>query len=222
MLNARTTLLAVLAMAAPAMANPVNGLYADTPPCDTHGPRFAIEELGNAPLFPANELIDSASTFTQQVACPATDNPTIPNALVVITNLTGTSWTDLFYVADPETFFSNEDGLAESAAAPGLRTQAMRIDALGSNRNLVFESIAVDGIFDPGETWHFIVQDYSNALGAAPSSFTSLDFAGASAGPGVPGLAPSSASIVQMVVPSPSTASLLGLGALVGFRRRRA
>ena len=221
MTRAPTTILATTLLAAPALANPVNGLYADTPLCDNHGPLFAVEELGNAPIFPIDELIDSAATFTQQPACPLTDNPAVPNALVVMTNLTMTSWADLFYVADPETTLTNEDGLAESALAPGLRTQAFRIDFLGGNRPLVFESMTPDGIFEPGETWHFIVQDYMNALGAPASAFTSLDFAGASAGPGIPGVVPSTGSIVQMVVPSPATASLLGLGVLCAARRRR-
>lgn len=205
-----------------ASANPVNGRYLDGPLCDLHGPQIAVEELGNLPVFPTNEWIDSTSTFTQLIACPATDNPAIPNALVVITNMTPTTWQNLYYVADPETMFSNVDGRAESFAAAGVFTDAMRIDALGVNRNLVFESVLVDGLLQPGETWHFIVQDYANVFGAPPSAFTSLDFAGASAGPGLPGLVPSTGSIVQMVVPAPASASLAGLALLAAIRRRRA
>lgn len=223
----RTTLaltgaIALAMSAGAALGNPVQGRYLDGPLCDNHGPQFAIEELGNMPLFPTNEWIDSSSTFTQQVACPMTDNPAIPNALIVMTNMTTTTWQDLYYVADPETTFSNVDGRAESFAAAGIFTDAMRIDAVGVNRNLISESIIADGLFQPGETWRFIVQDYANLLGAPAGSFTSLDFAGASAGPGVPGIVPSSGSIVQMVVPSPATVSLAGVGVVAALRRRRA
>ncbi|MDQ7013815.1 MAG: PEP-CTERM sorting domain-containing protein [Planctomycetota bacterium] len=197
------------------LANPVDGEYFDAPDCDNHGNLRAFEELGEGPLFPQDELISTISTLTNQPACVATDDPNMPNALVEMTNLTGAYWDNLFYVGDPETSLSNVDGLAFSYAAPGDVGLAFRIDTLGVNRSLVFESMASDGIFEPGETWAFIIQDYSNALGLPPS-FGSLDFAGASFGDSI-----SSGSIVQFAVPAPGSLALLGLGGFAAVKRRR-
>lgn len=212
---ARFAAVATLALGGGAMANPVDGGYFDGPLCDNHGPLVAREELGLLGIFPPDEAIDSFAQPTQLIACPMTDDPTVPNALVTMLNLTTKHWTDLFYVADPETTFSNIDGDAFSVLAPGVTTPAMRIDFLGGNKPLVFESMTPDGIFEPGETWQFIVQDYGNAFGISPAAFASLDFAGASGGDSL-----SAASIVQLV-PAPGSAGLLCAAGLLGLRRRR-
>lgn len=200
-----------------AAAYPVNGTYVDGPGCDNHGNQLIIEELGEAPLFPADELISVDATFTNMVACP-TSHAGGPSALVIMTNLSGREWTDLYYVGDPGTSFTNVDGFASSAAAPGIEGLAFRIDALGVNRNLIAESMTADGVFEVGETWEFLIQDYANAGGVGPGEMGSLDFAGASAGPVGMGL--SSGSIVSLV-PAPGTAGLFALGTLVAARRRR-
>ncbi|GAB4386163.1 MAG: hypothetical protein Kow0022_14400 [Phycisphaerales bacterium] len=201
-----------------ALANPVSGQYFDMSTCDSHGTRFAREELGTF-IFPPDELIDATSFETLLSACPMEDDPNMPNYLVEMVNLTGRDWTDLFYVANLETRLSNVDGAAWSAAAPGAVGQAFRIDATGLNRNLVWESINSDGVFQAGETWQFIIQDYVNFAGGAAHEFASLDFAGAS------GLFPggmfSTGSIVQFVVPSPGSLAMLGLGGAMLGRRRR-
>lgn len=211
----------VSVLAASALANPVDGRYFDrTDGCDAHGPRLAFEELGTGPLFPSDERIEAVSTFTQQPACPMEDDPAMPNILVVMTNLTPITWRDLFYVGDLETTFSNIDGIASTDEVPppgALATLAFRIDSVGMNRPLVFESGAVDGFFAPGETWHFIIQDYTNTLGLPASLMSSLDFSGGSVGD-----LDSSGSIVQFLVPAPGTAGLLLTSAgLMGARRRR-
>lgn len=204
---------------ASAMALPVDGRYLEDPRCDDFGMLIAVEELGTGPLFPPDERIEAVSTFTQDVACIGEpDNPSIPNALVVMTNTTGRIWNDLFYVGDPETLFTNVDGFATTDEVPppgSLLTLAFRIDAIGVNRPLVFESMTADGIFEVGETWHFIVQDYMNGFGLPASALSSPDFAGGSFGDTV-----SSGSIVQFIVPAPSTAAVLALG-LAALRRRR-
>jgi hypothetical protein len=213
----RKTSLAVvpaLLAASFAAANPVDGEYSDLPHCDDHGFLRAIEELGELPLFPQDELIQTVWTFTDQVACPMSDDPLVPNVLVDMRNLSGRAWENLFYVADPETSFSNYDGLAMSYAGMGVVTAAFRIDALGMNKNLVSETFAANHIFEPGEAWQFIIQDYSNAAGLPPS-FGSLDFAGASGGDQL-----STGSIVQFVVPGPGSLAVLGLAALLPGRRR--
>ncbi len=206
----------VLALAAGAHAFPVQGVYEDIVGfCDDHGTQEIVEELGTGPLFPLDELISAFATPTSIPACPPSDDPMTPNAVLVITNLSGRSWTDLFYVADPETMISNPDGRAMSFAAPGIETQAFRIDTLGVNRTLIAETMTPDGVFEPGETWEVLIQDYSNGFGLPPSALDSLDFAGASGGVQI-----SSGSIVALV-PSPGSISLAGLAGLVILRRRR-
>lgn len=210
------TAVAILTLSAGfAAANPVDGDYTDGPRCDNHGFLRAIEELGTGPLFPDDELIDAVWNITQQSACAGSDNPDMANALVEMINLTDQHWDNLFYVADPETGLSNIDGTGMSFAAPGVRTAAFRIDFVGVNRPLVFESMTPDGIFEPGEIWGFIIQDYTNAFGLTPDMMGSLDFAGASSGDSF-----SSGSIVQFV-PAPGSLALLGLGGLAVLRRRR-
>ncbi len=215
--SALTALLAS-AVAAPAFAFPVDGDYFDAAGCDDHGPLQAIEELGTAPLFPTDELIRTGATFTELSACVVTDDASIPNALVEMTNLSGRAWTDLFYVGDGETSFSNVDGFATTNEAPppdSLLTFAFRIDAVGNNRPLVFESMNADGVFEDGESWQFIVQDFSNSLGLGPGAMGSLDFAGGSFGEQL-----SAASIVQFV-PAPGAGALFGLSLIAAARRRR-
>ncbi len=209
--------LSLAALAGSALANPVDGFYSDLPGCDDNGFQQAREELGTGPAFPMDELISAVATFTDITVCPTSDDPSVPNVLVSMTNLSGRDWTDLYYVGDPDTTFSNVDGFAVSAAAPGVSGLAVRLDMLGVNRSLLAESGIVDGVFSAGETWEFILQDWSNPFGLGPEMMGSLDFAGASAFDFT-----STGSIIQFVIPAPSSAALLGLGGLATLRRRRA
>jgi hypothetical protein len=203
--------LVVGAMSAPASAILITITPIETPPCDVLTLPQIVHELGNAP-FPPDELIASTATFTELSACPLMDSATIPNALVVMTNLTTTFWRDVHYVADaPTTMISNEDGLVTGG-------QAFRIDTVGVNRPLVFESIGADGIFAPGETWHFIVQDYVNAFAMPASLFGSVGAVGAASG----GDPFSSGSIIALEVPGPGGLALLGVALAAWPRRRRA
>ncbi|MEM8679921.1 MAG: hypothetical protein AAGF97_11255 [Planctomycetota bacterium] len=201
-----------------AQADFVDGIYLDLPRCDNHGPRRATEELGDPMVFSPGQQIDHVSTFLDKSACVPGDNPNMPNALVSMTNLTDRSWTDLFYVGDPSTMFSNVDGIGDAGVFPDLSGLAFRIDSVGVNRPLIFESIAANDIFEPGETWNFIVQDYVSPIGP-PDSFFSVGFADASTAI----IETSAASIVHFPVPEPGgTLSLLmaGLAGLIGGRRR--
>jgi hypothetical protein len=186
----------------------------DLPHCDPLFLPLVVHELGNAPLFPPVELISSASTFTDLTACVGTDNPNMPNALVVITNLTTTFWRDVHYVGDagpsgPETSLTNFDGLVTGGLA-------FRIDTVGVNTPLVFESIAADGIFAPGETWHFIIQDYANVLGLPAFAMGTIGVGFGSSGDPL-----SSGSIIALEVPGPGSIALLAIGGLFVRPRRR-
>lgn len=198
-------------VASAALAVPTPIIHEETPPCDPLIIPHQVDELGFAPPFPLDERLEAIATFTEQPACPVMDDPAMPNALVSMTNLTlpPRAFSDVWYVADRETSITNEDGLA---GAPGLPlVQAFKIDTVGVNTPLVFESIAADGVWAPGETWVFIIQDYMNTLGLPPFLFDSI---------GVPSTAspPSSGSII--VIPEPAGLTLLALGACV-LRRRR-
>jgi len=212
------TVLAGCSLASAALGNPVDGDYFDDPNCDSHGMRQAIEELGTG-MFPTDELISAQATFTDLSACAVSDDTGMLNTLVTMTNLSGRDWTDLFYVGDVETRLSNFDGFATTNEAPppdSFLTFAFRIDAEGANRNLVFESASADGVFEAGETWQFIIQDYENAAGISAAAMGSLDFAGGSLGDAL-----SSGSIVQFPVPAPGATALFALSGLAAARRRR-
>ena len=196
-----------LLLASAAGAVPTTVVSVDTPPCDSLAVPTDVDELGTVGVFPPDESILASSTVTAIAACTATWHGT-PNALVSMTNTTTTSFANVWYVADPETTLTNVDGLVNGMLS-------FKIDAVGVNTPLIFESLAFDGIFTAGETWHFIIQDYANGLGLLPSAFASI---------GVPsaGDLVSSGSIIAEV-PEPSTAGLLGISLLgVAWARRRA
>ena len=86
------------------------------------------------------------------------------------------------------------------------------------NKPLVFESMNVDEVFEAGETWDFIIQDFVNDLGGPPAPFDSIGIASLSTG-----FPPSTGSIIA--VPEPSSLALCtllgGIGAFGVWRRRR-
>jgi hypothetical protein len=224
---ATARVLAILGVAllipATALAVPTIVIHNDLPECDPLVVPQLVDELGLAPVFPTDELISADATFSQQFACPD-DNPEIPNALVVMTNLSPTAWAHVWYVGDPPnasggggTTLSNFDGVVDGISPvprPGL---AFKIDAVGINRPLIFESIAADGIFAPGEIWHFLIDDYINGAGLPPSLFDSIGVGSLSAGG-----PPSSGSIIAVPVPEPTGLVLLLVGGtLVAALRTR-
>jgi len=102
--------------------------------------------------------------------------------MVEITNLTPDFWTDVWYVTDPETTITNFDGFVNGE-------QAFKIDSFGANTPLFFESLAGDGVFEPGERWTFLIDDYFNTLAIPPSLMDSF---------GVPSGSVSSGSIIAI------------------------
>jgi hypothetical protein len=199
-------LILAVSTTAQAVSTPVTYEDGRQDPLALLGPTY--HELGNQPPFPSNEWINSADLGeTDYVAC--WENYKIdyyPNMLVSITNMTNMAWTDLHYVADPETSITNDDGWINGELA-------FRIDNIGVNQPLMSESMTPNLIFEPGETWEFIIQNYSNTLGLSAASFGSIGVP--SGGDGL-----SSGSIIA--VPAPGAVLLGGIGVcLVGWLRRR-
>jgi len=203
---------AALLIAVPAIANPVFVVSADTPACDVlaiPGSPTVLEELGDpAGGFPIGERIAVATGPSNYSPCGSVpDNGLLPNALVSITNLNATAFSAVWYIADYDTTLTNEDGKVLGTVS------AFRIDAVGVNTPLVAESGAADGIFAPGETWDFVIQDYFNSFGLPASAINSVGL------PSAGGV--SSGSIVALPVPEPTTAALLAVGLLALAARRR-
>ncbi|MFA5424022.1 MAG: PEP-CTERM sorting domain-containing protein [Phycisphaerae bacterium] len=164
--------------------------------------------------FPIEELISASWEETTYTPCPR-DYQGGQNIEVTITNLTDLSFEEVTYVSDPETSITNDDLTLINGQ------EAFLIDYLGINTPLVYESMNVDGIFEAGETWKFVIQEYSNSLSLVASALGSYDsvnnlgLIGNQSG----GDIISSGSII--VTPEPMTISLLAMGAIALLRRRK-
>ena len=143
-----------------AFAVPTVVTHSDLPSCDPLLVPTDVDELGwggliGGPFPPDEEISYSGSSLAIEPACPSTDGRG-SDIVITIVNHSGIPWPDVWYVADPESSLSNIDGTVNGAPA-------FKIDAVGINTPLVSESLTPDGVFEPGESWDFIVDDYTGA-----------------------------------------------------------
>lgn len=223
--------LALLLDVGPAAALPTKVVHQDLATCDPLFIPDLVDEVGNAQVgFPQDEtLLHGWLGDTDLVVCPQTDDPAVPNHLVEIINTSGRDFVEVWYVADPETRISNVDGLANDAGiATGPTNLAFRIDnkisdPTGMHQPLILESMTQDNIWEAGEVWQFVLQDYSNSLNLPPDAFTSLGIGNASHD--IAGFLQSSGSIIAIPskIPEPATGILMLAGtfaAAVALRYR--
>lgn len=216
-----------------AHAVPVKVSFDDYVQCDKlYIPTIEVDELGRGGLvgpggagypFPLDETIRVASETTYQSVCKDMDDPDVPDALVHITNITSPkrAFKDVFYVGNPNTGLSNVDGVVLQQGHETLGAgKAFRIDNVGKNTPLLSESFApANGIFEHGETWKFIIQDF-NGGGLSASEISSIGVAGGSYAGGATTTHLSSGSIIAIPVPEPNVALLLGFGLMACIGKR--
>ena len=158
--------------ASTASSNPVQAVYTDLTPCDSHPTQTLPEELGlgagggsgQSGPFPADEAISYSVSPIDLGTCGIPGNLD-DDWLVKMTNLTATSFVNLFFVANSDYSFDNFDGQISEVGSQN-SGRAMRIDNLALNQPLLSEDGNPDLIFEPGETWDFIVLNFTS--GAQP------------------------------------------------------
>ena len=206
-----TIVMAILACQA--TASPVSVTSQDLPnQCDPLAPVPAVmDELGTTAVFPLDERISATFTFVNPDVCATSSSPAVPNAELRITNLTTISFTDLHYVTDADTGFTNFDGVINGF-------EAVRLDNVGVNQPLITEFGGSQPlVFEPGEVWVVVLDDWGNGSGLTPADLGSI---GVPSGP-APDL--SSGSIVAIPIPEPGSMALaaLGLSLLAVLPRRK-
>jgi hypothetical protein len=201
----------------------VNGLFIEDPRCDILPTQSLPHELGEVSVFPIIQSFFSTVQPTTTYIC-VPDDLVQNDWLVEIRNTSGIAWTNLFFVDNLGMSIGNADGVVMDVTnAPGVVADAFRIDGTvtaGGNANLIFESMGVNEIFEPGESWQFLVTNFMHASGVAPPPlFNTPGLFGGSA----PVIAafPDTASILATPVPEPGTWGVAALGAASLMLRRR-
>ena len=155
-------------------ANPISADFINDSRCDFISNQPLSHQLGLAPAFPIDERVSLLSiTPNASPICVSLDPNLSDNFEVTIKNDSPTAWKDLFLVAANGITFGNADGTVREPLDIGPFRDAFRIDALGLNANLISESLTANGIFEPNESWTFVVNDYSAGT-ITPQLFSTL------------------------------------------------
>ncbi len=231
-----------LGVMASAFALPVTYTLDGPGTCDAVTPT-GLHELGIPGLFPVDESIIYSSNTVDHPVCAPTNLPGVADTIVTIMNLSGKYWNDLWFVSD----FGDIPGV--SGGAPGATLtnidhfvnggEAFRIDGLvtpGINNPLISESIDINEVFEPGEVWQFVIQDWAHGGVVCPPGLPIPGMV-AFTSPGLVGFPSctepddffSSASIIghelafnTVSIPEPVTFALWGMGlTILGFSRRK-
>ncbi len=178
-----------------------------------------VDELGTS-IFPQDETLTAGYVTTTKFSCPDTLFPKDPNLVgsqieLSITNQTNKAFTELWYVTDPETTITNIDGLVNDQPAFRINRAPLVPDPLTMNffdfnNPLIWESGAIRGVFEPGETWTFVIDNYKNSAGLPAHALSSIGVGSESGSP--LGSSDYSSGSIIAVVPEPGTALLMGLG----------
>ena len=208
---------AVAGGAGTAIANPIHGHYVEDARGDSVPGQMLTYELGDSALFPLSEGLVYHDHRDSSTVVP--DDGIANDWTVHIENVSGRWWTNLFFVADVGATIGNADGIIEDmSGAPGVMTDAFRIDASGVNANLMSESITADGILEPGEGWEFRVSNFGTCVNSRPPQLTTPGvFAGSSPMAAFGG----NSSIVATPLPEPSSMLLLTIAGCALLARRR-
>ena len=201
-------LLACLLAAQSASSFPLLTTFSDDARGDAVSDRTLTDELGKASHFPAGEQISGGAAVPPMGGADVT---------LGIQNLNSVAYRDVFIVAGPTSVFGslliNADGTVSTDLGPA---DAFRIDAVGLNLPLQFESMTADGIFEPGEVWTVLVLSVAYNSQVLVGDFAALF--GTSLGIGsadvdtFQGFPLAHMSIMAVPVPEPSSAALLAVG----------
>jgi len=210
----------------PVQADPVQVSTGTDPIQDDWSIGGWVEELSTSPWNTPTQLISSQEVIWQgHIPCPS-EYLGGGAVQVRIQNLTGRYFLELYYVGDVKnngtlqtTFTNYDERVGDLSTGPSYKGLAFKIDHVGLNTPLVYESITWDNIFEPNEYWCFVIQEYANTLLLGPALLGSVGvnplgaIAAASAG--------NPASSGSIITPEPATLSLLALGGLALLRRRK-
>ena len=184
--------LIVVVWACPAAAMPIAPppVLVDFADCDRLG-RVPNHELGETAAFdesqPRKELISGEAkriVNANVTSCFAagSDNNLMNDWRVSITNTSGLTWTELYFVVDEPFTIANFDGTINDE-------EAIYLNDFGG-QNVIRGDRRRDGLFSPGEVWRFTVINFvtvapqPGAPNSDPSIFESVGFAGGSVGGG--------------------------------------